>query len=184
VVHAGGAELDRQQRARPVPQLVAVHPQAQPRVAPGGQHRARLVAVEGVGRVWLAEDVDPLRVRGSRRQHRPGDELDVCRAVAGRLGRHHVRPQERRLLGELAGDAQRPRLVLDGQAVAALDLHGGRALGPHLRHAGGDQPRELGVVGRPGGRHRHPDAAPVVPLPGHPRGELGGPVAGEHQVGV
>ena len=71
------------------------------------------------------------------------------------------------------GDAQRPRLVVDGQAVAALDLHGGRALGAHL----GDPARERARAARRRVAARvaateTADATAVVALTGHARGEL------------
>ena len=92
-------------------ELVAVHPQRQPGGPAGLEDRPRLVAVEGVGGVRLAEDVDALGERGAacgddRVEHRPDDEVDVCRPVGGVLAWHDVRAEERCVRGELAGDAE------------------------------------------------------------------------------
>ena len=83
VVDAGRAELDRELDARALAQLVAVHAQLQPRLPPGLEHPARLLAVEGVRARRLAEDVDPPRVRGARAQHLSAHEVEVCRSPAG-----------------------------------------------------------------------------------------------------
>ena len=155
-----------------------------PACASGDEHGPRLVLGEGVRRVRLAEDVDPPRVRSRCLQHRPRDQLEVCRAVARRTRAAPRGRRGRSSRGELAGDAQRPRLVLDGQAVAALDLDGRRALGAHLGDAGGDEGPQLVVGGGPGRGDGDPDAAAVVGRAGHPGGELVTAVAGEHQVRV
>ena len=66
-------------------------------------------------------------------------------------GRAHVRSEERRLVGDFAGQAQQPGLVLDGEPVAALDLDGTGALGVHFRDPGAEQGSQLvirGVAGR------------------------------------
>ena len=74
--------------------------------------------------------------------------------VARVLGRHHVRAQEGGLGRELAGDPQRPRLVVDGQPVAALDLDGGGALGTHLGDPGRRRARAASRRRRRGSRPR------------------------------
>ena len=91
---------------------------------------------------------------------------------SARVRRHDVRAEEGRLVGDLAGQAQRALLVVDGEPVAALDLDRRRAEGPHLGDPAAQQAAQLVVGGRPGGRHRDPDAAAVVGGAGHPRGEL------------
>ena len=95
-----------------------------------------------------------------------------------------MRAEERRLGGDLGGQAQAPRLVVDGEAVAALHLDRRRAL-PRA------SPRRVRPGGRAGRRRRRPgrgdggrDPAAVVPGPRHPGLELAGPVAGEDQVRV
>ena len=56
----------------------------------------------------LAEHVNVCRgpLLDDSRQHRAGDEVDVCRAVGGILGRHDVRPEEGDVRGDLAGQPQ------------------------------------------------------------------------------
>ena len=113
-----------------------------------------------------------------------GHQVDVLRRVVGVLLGHDVRAEERRLLGELPRHRQAARLVVDGQPVAALDLHRGGALPAHLVDQPGDVRGEL-LVGRGAGRgDGGADAAGGVRRPGHPGGELLGAVAGEHQVRV
>src|SRR3546814_2512484 len=51
-------------------------------------------------------------------------------AEVGGLDRHRL------ALAEAAGDAQHLHLVLEGQAVAGLDLDGGHALGREVAQAG------------------------------------------------
>ncbi len=94
-----------------VAELVAVHAQGEARGASGLEDRARLVAVEGVRGVRLAEDVDALGERWSACgddgiEHRADDELDVCRPVGCVLAWHDVGAEERRVRGELARDAE------------------------------------------------------------------------------
>ncbi len=114
----------------------------------------------------------------------PVDEVDVCRPLRRVLAGHDVRAEEGRVRGELAGDAQAAQLVVEGQAVAALDLDRRRALGPHLGDAGRHEGAQL-VVARGAGRgDRDGDAATVVGRARHPGGELGRPVTGEDEVGV
>ena len=91
MVDAARPELAGELHAGAVAELVAVHAQGEPRGAAGLEDGARLVAVEGVRRVRLAEDVDALgeaRVRPSATTASsigPDDEVDVCRAVGGVL---------------------------------------------------------------------------------------------------
>ena len=136
VVDAGRAELDREPHARARTQLVAVHAQPEPGRPTGLQHGTRLVLGEGVGGVRLAEHVDPAGVRRGGRQHRAGDQIDVAGPVVPPLRRHDVGPEQRGLGGDLAGDPQQPGLVVDGEPVAALDLHGGGARPPAARPSG------------------------------------------------
>jgi hypothetical protein len=112
-----------------------VHAQAESRGAPGGQHGAGLVAVERVRAGRLAEDVDPAGVRGAGVEHRAGDEGKVVGRVDA--WRADVRAEERRLVGDLAGQAQQAGLLLDAEPVAALDLDGAGALAAQLRDPGG-----------------------------------------------
>ena len=88
----------RAARPGPWPSWLPCTRSSRPACASGEQDRARLVLGEGVRRVRLAEDVDPPGVRRRRREHRPGDELEVCRAVAGVLARHDVGAEEGRLV--------------------------------------------------------------------------------------
>ncbi len=93
-------------------------------------------------------------------------------------------PRKRRLGGELAGDPEQPGLVGDGAAVAGLDLDRRDPGAASFVEAGVGESGKLGVTRPPGRRDRDVDAAGLVRRAGHPGGELGGPVAGEHEVGV
>ena len=181
VVDGGQAELGGQPHPGAGAELVGVQPAREAGGRPGGEDGAGLVGVEGTG---LAEGVDPAGVRRRGLQHRTGDEVDVPGRVVGVLGRDDVGTEERRLLGEEPRHREAAGLVVDGQAVAALDLQRGGALAAHLL----DQPRDVGgelLVGRGAQRgDGGADAARGVGLAGHPGGELGRPVAGEDQVGV
>ena len=139
MVDARGAQLDREAHPRTVAELVAVHSKAKTGIPTCGQHDPRLVLGEGVRTVRLTEHVDPAGVRSAGREHLTGDQLDVLGATVGKLRRHHVGAEKRCLGGELGCDTQRPRLVLDAESVAALDLDSGRSLGAHLRDSGADQ---------------------------------------------
>ena len=105
-------------------------------------------------------------------------------AAIGVLGRHDVRAEEGHLRRHLGGEPREPRLVVDGEPVAGLDLERRRALGAQL----GDEPGEAGaqlVVGRGAGRgHRPPYAARGIRRARHARLELVGAVAAEDEVGV
>ena len=155
-----------------------------PAARPASRHGPRLLAVERVRRRRLAEDVDPAGVRAGRGEHLPRHQLHVPRpsgpplraAPRGRRGRWS------RCVNSAAIRSARTSCV-DVEAVAALDLHRGRALGAHLGDPAADQPRSSSspvarvaatVVAMP---------PAVVRLAGHPRRELRRPVAREHQVG-
>ena len=190
MVDAGRAELTGELDAGAEAELVAVDPEPESAGPARLEDRAGLVAVEGVRRVRLAEHVDVCRwarvapIGEEGVEHGSRDEVDVVAPSVGVLGRHDVRTEEGRVGGELAGDPQRAQLVLDGEAVAALDLHRRRALRPGLGDAGGDEGPQL-VVGRGAGRgDGDRDAATVVGPSRHPRGELGGAVAREDEVRV
>ena len=181
VVDRDQAELGGQPDAGAVAELVGVQPSAQ---APGG---ARLGAS---ARAWSASNAPRSQNTSTQRAYGaqassigPVTSATYSSGVAA-LG-HHVRAEERGLVGELPGDRQAARLVADGQPVAALDLDRGRALPPHLvRPARATWPVEL-LVGRgPGGGDGRADAAGGVRRPGHPGGELRRAVAREDQVGV
>lgn len=132
----------------------------------------------------LAKHVDPPGVRRTRREHLAGDELDVARPVITHLRGHDVRPEIGHLVGDLSGQAQRPLLVGDGEAVAGLHLDCRRALGAHLRDASSERGPQVVITGLAGRSDRHPDAAPVVDLACHPSGELRRPVPREDEVSV
>jgi hypothetical protein len=128
----------------------------------------------------LAEDVDPPGVRRAGFEHRPGDQVKVVPRV-NVIGAD-VRAEERCLVGDFAGEAQQPGLVLDGEPVPALDLDSGGALGAHLRDPGSEQCPEL-IVGCLAGRGNGPrDAAAVVAGPRHAGGEFVGAIAREYEV--
>ena len=95
-----------------------------------------------------------------------------------------MRAEERGLRRVPAGDLDRARLVVDVEPVARLDLDRRRAGPVSLDEPPSDETVEF--VGRCGASRfgRRSDAATVVRLACHPGGELLGPVAGEHQVGV
>ena len=156
-----------------------MQPAAQPPFGAGLEDSPRLVCVE---RAALAEDVDPLRVRGGGVEHRARHQVDVRRRVG--VGGHHVGAQEGGVLGELTGDGQAARLVLRGEAVAALDLQARRTLPLHLLHQLRDVAGQLLVGGGTGGGDGGADAAGGVGLASHPGLELGRPVAAEDEVGV
>ena len=137
VVDRGQAQLAGKPHPRAGPELVGVEPSTKAFRLACLENRARLGFVE---RAALAEHVDPLRVLGAGVEHRPGHQVDVPTGVVGVLRRHHVRAEERRLVGDLPRDRQAARLVEDGEAVAALDLERRGALAPHL----GGQPDEVG----------------------------------------
>jgi hypothetical protein len=181
VVGGGRPQLTGQLDAGPFAELVRVHPQPEPRGLSREEHGPSLVGVE---RAPLDEHVDPLRVRSRRRQHRTGDQADVARRVVGVLGRYDMGAEVGGLVGEVRGDRQRPRLVRRGEPVPRLDLDRRGPLPPHLRDQPGHVRGQLLVGGLPGGGDRGTDAARAVGPAGHPRGELLGPVPGEHQVGM
>ena len=92
--------------------------------------------------------------------------------------------KKRCLRSELSGDSQRTRLVLNAEAVAALDLNGGRALGAHLGHTRTDKRAQLLIAGSPGVGDRTRNTAAVVRNASQPGGELGRAVPGEDEVRV
>ncbi len=92
--------------------------------------------------------------------------------------------EERGLVGELPGDRQTSGLIMDGEAVAALDLDGGGSLAHHLPDEAGDLSRELLIGCGPGCGDCAPDSPGRVGLARHPGRELGGPITGEDQVTV
>ena len=130
---------------------------------------------------------------GDGRDHYFADLVDVVLRLASR--RHRVRAEEgghdfdlAQLL-QLFGHAQLLALVVQGQAVAGLDLDGGHAFAQHRvqpRQAGGEQG---GIVGGAGGAHGGNDAAAGAGDVGIADAlqallELVGAVAGMNQVGV
>ena len=125
--------LDRELHAGAEAELVAVHAQAEPRVAARLEHGARLVGVEGA---LLAEDVDPARVGPARVEHLAADQLDVVVRAAVVLGRHGVRSEEGHVVGQLGGDRARAALGLGLEPVAGLDLQVGDP-GSHAPRRGG-----------------------------------------------
>ena len=108
VVGRGGADRAGQLDAGALAELVGVDAGLQTAGQAGLEDRAALVLVEGAS---LHEHVDPLGVLRGRVEHRPGHQRHVARRVVGVLGRDDVRPQVRRLVGEVPRDLQRPRLV-------------------------------------------------------------------------
>ena len=119
VVDRRRAHLDRELHARPEPELVAVHAQAEARVAASLEHRAGLVDVE---RTLLAEHVDPARDGPAGVQHLAADELHVVVRPPLVLGRHRVRSEEGHVVGQLGSDGARAALGLRLEPVAGLDL--------------------------------------------------------------
>src|SRR6185295_16376534 len=109
--------LDGKLNSRPRLQLSGMQPRFEACRDTRLENGPGLVDVECAS---VAEDVDPSGERRARLEHRAGHQIDVAVAVVAELGGYHVCTQERRLQGELAGDPQRPRLVGDGQTVAAL----------------------------------------------------------------
>jgi hypothetical protein len=147
----------------------------------GGEHGGRLVRAE---RAPVAEHVHPPRVRGAGVQHRAADQVDVAARVAAELRRDDVRAQVGDLRGDLGREPDAARLVRDGEAVPGLALERGRALAQHLGDEAAQAGAEFGIGGPPGRGHGRGDAARLVRRAGHPGGELGAALAGEHQVSV
>ena len=181
VVRRRRAELDREQDALARAELAGVDPGDQPARPAGRQHRPGLIDAE---RAALAEHVHPAGVRRAGVEHRAAHQVHVRSGVPLELGRDHVRAEVGHLPGGLGRQRHRPRLVLDRQPVAGLALEGGGALREHLRREPAQPGPQVGVGGGPRRRHRRPDAAGRVAAAGHPRGELGRPLPGEHQVRV
>ena len=181
VVHRRRAHLDRELDARPEAELVAVHAQAEARVAARLEHGARLVGVEGA---LLAEHVDPARVRPARVEHLAADELHVLVRAALVLGRHGVRSEEGHVVGQLGGDGARAALGLGLEPVAGLDLEVGDPRPDRLGAAGARERAQLVLARGAGGLGRDPDPRRRVRPAGHPRGELVGAVAREDEMGV
>ena len=179
MVHGRRPQLHGQGHTLTGADLVAVHPQPEPRVPAGLEHAARLLRIE---RPALAEHVRPLHVRGHGLEHGPAHRLHVLVRVHA-LG-HQVGTQERDLVRGVRGDLRRAQLLLHVQAVARLRLQVGGATGHGIPHAPGHEPAQGFVAGFPGGVRGHADATRRVCLAGHTRGELLPAVPGEHQVRV
>ena len=179
VVHARGPEFHGEPHAGAIAELVAVHPQAQPGVPAGLEHAPGLVLGEGAP---LAEDVGPAHERPDGGEHGAADQVRVLLGV--HPGGHEVRAEVGDLVRHGGGDPGAAGLVLDVQAVPGLGLEVGGALRDGLGHPAHREPGEVEVAGAPGGAGGHGDPAGAVALPRHPGLELGGPVAGEDEVGV
>ena len=181
VVDRRGLQLDREPHARPEPELVAVHAQAEPGPPARLEHRPRLVGVE---RALLAEHVDPARVRPARVEHLAAHQVDVLVRAVLVLRRQGVRAEEGHVVGELGGHDAGAALGLGLEPVAGLDLdvrdpglHGLPAAGARERlSSSSPAPRVASVVTLDPGRRVRPAR--------HAGGELVGAVAGEHEVGV
>ena len=177
VVGGRGVQLDRELDARAVMELVGVDAGREALRDPRLQDGPGLLAVE---RAFLAEHVDPGRVRRAGVEHRALDEVGVGVGVV--LGRDDVGAEERAL--EAVGDSQRALLVGHGEPVAGLGLDGRRAGAQGLA----DQPVEVGlqrlVARGPGGLDRRLDPARGVRAALHARGELLRAVTREHEVAV
>ena len=155
VVGRGCTDLAGDLHARTLAELVGMHARLQPDRLTRKEDLPRLIGIE---RAPLTEDIDPFAVRAGLLEHRSGHEIDIGRRVVGILRRHHMCAEEGRLVGEVARDRQRPRLIADRQPVATLDLDGRGALSQHL----GDQPRDVGGQGLVAGARV---AATVVRIP-------------------
>ncbi|MCY1415763.1 hypothetical protein D9M71_312560 [compost metagenome] len=189
------AVVARDQRAGAlVGQLLGVRLDRQSVARGGGEHPFALRRAEGD---VLAEHVyrigQPLG--GGCRDHLRADQLDVGIAAAGVLLRQGVGAEQggdhpyRQFRAEAAGDAQDLQLVLEGEAVAGLDLHGGHAVGEQRFEARAGQGEQLVLGGGAGGAHGAEDAAAGAGDLGVAGAlktllELAGAVAGVHQVGV
>ena len=101
----------------------------------GGEHGAALVGVE---RALLAERVDPAARAGDGIEHLAADQVDVVVGAPGELGRHDVGGEQGRVRSLAGGDLEQPAFVVDGEAVARLDLDRRDAVAPRLRTAGGE----------------------------------------------
>ena len=119
MVGRGGVELDCQLHAAAMLQLIRVQSRREARGHAGEKDRARLIDIESAS---IAEDVNPLRVRGAGLEHAAGDERDVVVGPSLELGGHHVRAEVGGVSGDVASDSQRTGFVDGGEAVAGLRL--------------------------------------------------------------
>ena len=179
VIHRRSAQLDREPDARTGPELAGMQPRIETGGHSGCEDVTSLVDIEGAA---VAEHIHPPGVRRACLQHRTGDHVDVGLAVVAELRGNDMCAKERRLVGDGLGDPQRAGLVLDRQPIAALAFEGGDAGAQQLVGEPLDSREKRGVVGRSRGGYRRRDAARPVGLAAHPRRELGGPFAREHQM--
>ncbi len=183
VVDRGQAELGGEQDARARAELAGVQPcPRRPYAAPAAS----------TARAWSTSKAPSSQNASTQRAYGaaassigPVTSVDVAGRVVGVLGRHDVRAQERGLVGELPGHRQAARLVVDGEAVAGLDLDGGGALAassPATSRATWAVSCSSVAARVAATVVRMPPAA--YGLPGHPGRELLRAVAGEDQVAV
>ena len=181
MVHARSVERHGELHAFAGAELAGVNAHTQPAGRARREHTPRLFDRERAG---LAEDVDPAGVRRAGVEHGARDEVDVGVGVVGVLGRNDVGAEEGDLVGDGRRDRDEPRLVVDTQPVAALDLDGRRALPVELADEPLHPRAQLRIPGRAGRRHRAADPAGRVRQARHARLELRRAVSREHQVAV
>ncbi len=181
MVGRGCSLLHRELRARPVSQLVGVHPRPETRLASGLQHRPRLVDVEGA---LLAEHVDPPRAASACVEHRSAHEVDVGVGATGVLRGQGMSSEKRHVVGDAGSELDETPFVLDIQPIAGLHLDMRRSCSERLvPPSDGIGAELLGRCGT-GRRDRRHDPARRVRRSRHPRGELFGAVTGKHEMRV
>ena len=189
VVGRDAAQLGGQQAAARAGELVGVDLEAVAQALPRLQHAPRLGHREGA---FVAEHVDEVGLAAQRRQHLVAHEVDELVVAPAELGRREVRAEE----GEAAAGRmtrrrrrQHLRFVLGGEAVTALDLEAGRAVGEERVEALAGGRGELVEARRARRRHGRVDAAARGQDGGVAHAAQAGRVlvgarAGEHGVGV
>ena len=117
-------------------------------------------------------------------EHLAAHQVDVVVGPTRVFGGHEVSTEERRLGGVTAGDLERPHLGGDVEPVPGLDLQRRGAVTTGLVDAAHREVVELIDAGRTSRFGRDHDPTAVVGAAGHAGTELGGAVAGEHEMGV
>ncbi len=179
MVHACRPELHGERHAFAGSELVAVHPQSEPRVAAGVQHGTALLRGEGT---TLTEHIGPPDVGQDGVEHGAADECGV--GLRFDAVRDEVRSEEGHLVHHACRDPCTAGFVLHIEAVPGLCLQIGGAPRVCLRYPSEQQPGELIVGGLACGPRGDGDPSGGIVSSRHPRLELGGPVSCEDQVGV
>ena len=159
-----GLETRRELRAMEVRQLFRM--QLDRKSCGGGrlEDPAHLFGAEADAFAKGVDGVDP-SFAGQVRDHPVRDQGDVAVGISSIFRCRGVGPQEGRAdtdgaaLSQLPGCAQHAALVLNGQAVAGLDLEGGDPFGHQCLESGEGGGHQLGLGRLAGGLHRREDSA-------------------------